>query len=392
MKILHICLASFYIDNYSYQENLLPKFHKKLGHEVEIIASMQSFDCNGETSYIEKTSHSYLNENGIKVTRLQYKHSNPQLQRLRHYIGTSEAVAAVSPDIIFCHGCQFGDMPVIVDYVKAHPNVKLYIDSHADYSNSASNWVSLHILHRIIWRHEAQLALPYTERFWGVLPARVDFLEENYKLPKEKCELLVMGGDDDEVIRASDPASVAKTKKRFGYTDNDFVIVTGGKIDEAKTQVLSLMEAVAEMAERIKLLVFGPVVPSMKAEFEKWLTCDRITYVPWANTSDSYDYFAVADLVTFPGRHSVYWEQAVAMGKPMLIKHWDGTTHVDCGGNVVYTSGDDRASLEADLERLVLPEVLDGMSAVAQRAKTRFLYSDIAKRSIQLASDGKVES
>lgn len=27
MKILHICLASFYIDNYSYQENLLPKFH-----------------------------------------------------------------------------------------------------------------------------------------------------------------------------------------------------------------------------------------------------------------------------------------------------------------------------------------------------------------------------
>lgn len=392
MKILHICLASFYIDNYSYQENLLPKFHKKLGHEVEIIASMQSFDCNGETSYIEKTSHSYLNENGIKVTRLQYKHSNPQLQRLRHYIGTSEAVAAVSPDIIFCHGCQFGDMPVIVDYVKAHPNVKLYIDSHADYSNSASNWVSLHILHRIIWRHEAQLALPYTERFWGVLPARVDFLEENYKLPKEKCELLVMGGDDDEVIRASDPASVAKTKKRFGYTDNDFVIVTGGKIDEAKTQVLSLMEAVAEMAERVKLLVFGPVVPSMKAEFEKWLTCDRITYVPWANTSDSYDYFAVADLVTFPGRHSVYWEQAVAMGKPMLIKHWDGTTHVDCGGNVVYTSGDDRASLGADLERLVLPEVLDGMSAVAQRAKTRFLYSDIAKRSIQLASDGKVES
>ena len=392
MKILHICLASFYIDNYSYQENLLPKFHKILGHEVEIIASMQSFDCNGETSYIEKTSHSYLNENGIKVTRLQYKHSNHQLQRLRHYIGTSEAVAAVSPDIIFCHGCQFGDMPVIVDYVKAHPSVKLFIDSHADYSNSASNWVSLHILHRIIWRHEAQLALPYTERFWGVLPARVDFLEENYKLPKEKCGLLVMGGDDDEVNRASDPASVAKTKKRFGYTDDDFVIVTGGKIDEAKTQVLSLMEAVAEMDERVKLLVFGPVVPSMKAEFEKWLTCDRITYVSWANTSDSYDYFAVADLVTFPGRHSVYWEQAVAMGKPMLIKHWDGTTHVDCGGNVVYTSGDDRASLEADLERLVLPEVLDGMSAVAQRAKTRFLYSDIAKRSIQLASDGKVES
>ena len=131
MKILHLCLANFYIDNYSYQENMLPKFHKKLGYEVEIIASMQSFDRNGVTSFIEKSSYSYINENGIKVTRLQYKHSNSQLQRFRHYIGTKGAVESASPDIIFCHGCQFGDMPVIVDYVKSHPDVKLFIDSHA---------------------------------------------------------------------------------------------------------------------------------------------------------------------------------------------------------------------------------------------------------------------
>lgn len=382
MKILHVCLASFYIDNYSYQENLLPKFHKKLGYEVEIIASMQSFDSNGEPSYIEKSCHSYLNENGIKVTRLQYRYSNPQLRRLRRYVGTSDAVAAASPDIIFCHGCQFGDMPVIVDYVKAHPSVKLFIDSHADYSNSASNWVSLHILHRIIWRHEAQLALPYTERFWGVLPARVDFLEENYKLPKEKCELLVMGADDDEVNRASNPASVAESKRRFGYTSDDFVIVTGGKIDEAKVQVLALMDAVSEMDENVKLLVFGPVVPSLKTEFEERLACDRITYVPWANTSDSYDYFAVADLVIFPGRHSVYWEQAVAMGKPILIKRWDGTTHVDCGGNATFTSGDDKVSLKKDLEKVMQPSVQEEMQLASEQAKKLFLYSDIARRSI----------
>ena len=33
MRILHMCLGSFFVDNYSYQENILPKYHKALGNE-----------------------------------------------------------------------------------------------------------------------------------------------------------------------------------------------------------------------------------------------------------------------------------------------------------------------------------------------------------------------
>ena len=44
MKILHLMLACFYIDKYSYQENYLPKYHKKQGHDVEIIASLFTFE------------------------------------------------------------------------------------------------------------------------------------------------------------------------------------------------------------------------------------------------------------------------------------------------------------------------------------------------------------
>ena len=210
----------------------------------------------------------------------------------------------------------------------------------------------------------------------------MDFLIQNYGLPSNKCALLIMGADDDEVARASDADLVAKTRARFGFRSNDFVVVTGGKIDEAKRQTLALMDAVAEMDEHVKLLVFGPVVPSMRLEFERRLTCKRIAYVPWATASESYDYFAVADLVSFPGRHSVYWEQAVAMGKPLLIKRWDGTMHVDRGGNVAYTSGDDASALARDVRNLMEPKVLTCMQKVADEAKGAFLYSDIAKRSI----------
>ena len=72
MKIVHLCLGSFYPDNYSYQENLLPKFHKELGYDVEVIASTQSFDKYGKVCYLS-TVGTYQNEYDIKVTRLPYK-------------------------------------------------------------------------------------------------------------------------------------------------------------------------------------------------------------------------------------------------------------------------------------------------------------------------------
>ena len=48
MKVVHLCLGSFFPDNYSYQENMFPKFHKQLGYDVEVIASLVSFDKNGK--------------------------------------------------------------------------------------------------------------------------------------------------------------------------------------------------------------------------------------------------------------------------------------------------------------------------------------------------------
>ena len=48
MKVLHICLSCLYIDRYSYQENLLPKYHKTLGYDVEILASLDIYDETGK--------------------------------------------------------------------------------------------------------------------------------------------------------------------------------------------------------------------------------------------------------------------------------------------------------------------------------------------------------
>lgn len=74
------------------------------------------------------------------------------------------------------------------------------MDNHSDFSNSARNWLSKNVLHKIVWRTMAKNRT-ICKKFYGVLPARVDFLIDVYNLPKEKCELLVMGADDDLVKR-----------------------------------------------------------------------------------------------------------------------------------------------------------------------------------------------
>ena len=71
MKITHLSFVSTFSDGYSYQENILPLYHKKLGHEVSVITSQQVYNEEGELCFTGKTE--YLNEYGIPVLRLKYK-------------------------------------------------------------------------------------------------------------------------------------------------------------------------------------------------------------------------------------------------------------------------------------------------------------------------------
>ena len=382
MKILHLMLACFYIDNYSYQENLLPKYHKKAGHDVEIVASLFTFDENGNGKWLKKTDR-YLNEHGIPVTRLEFK-KGKFYSRLRRYVGLERELERIKPDLIFIHGVQFCDIDVVVKYLKKHPEVKVYADNHSDFSNSAKNFVSKHIQHRILWRSCAKKINPFVTKFYGVLPARVDFLVNEYKLPREKVELLVMGADDEAVIAADVDEQKRELRQKYGIQDDDFLIMYGGKTDNYKKQTLLLMDAVNSINNpKLKLIVFGSVIPELKAEIDRRCS-DRVQYIGWVLAADSYKYYAACDLAAFPGRHSVFWEQVVAQGKPMIVKYWDGTTHVDCGGNVRFLIQDSTDEIKAVIEDILEGDNYKNMLDPAQKASGKFMYSQIAKRSIEI--------
>lgn len=386
MKIIHICLAGLFMDGWGYQDNMIAKYHVSFGYDVTVITNQWVYDHEG--NYIKTDKTEEVDRWGVKIVRIPIKHDKPYTYKLKRYIGLYDNINKIQPDIIFLHSSQIMDVDDIIRYKKEHPEVKLYVDNHCDYSNSATNWLSKYILHGIIWKHSAQKLDPYVEKFYGVLPARVDFMTERYKIPENRVELLVMGMDDEKAEAADNPQIKEQIRKKLGYAADDFVVITGGKIDHAKRQTLLLIEAVHRIQNpKLKLLVFGSVVDDMKEQLVSMCDADeRIQYIGWLQADDTYPYFAASDLAVFPGRHSVMWEQVAGQGIPMICKYWDGTTHVDIGGNVQFLYQDSTEEIQMKLEELMTKgEEYQKMRKVAlEKGKKIFSYREIAKKAIGL--------
>lgn len=161
----------------------LSKYHSKLGHDVTLIASTLMYDKEGKMCTSNKSG--YRNKDGVYVIRLDEKKHKPY-SRFRRFPKLEETLENIESDVLFVHSCQFIDINTIVKYKRKHNNIKIYVDNHADLSNSANGFISYYLLHKIIWKRMAKIIEPYTEKFYGVMPSRVDFLKTMYGLPDEK--------------------------------------------------------------------------------------------------------------------------------------------------------------------------------------------------------------
>ncbi len=382
-KIVHICLTGIYADKYTYQDNLLTKYHAKLGYTVEIIATTDSYSDKGGICYVAPSI--YYNENAIKVTRLANISDHRVSKILRRYNGLTEVLESASPDIIFVHGCQFLDILKVVSYAKNHKDVVIYVDNHADFVNSARNWLSRYIKHGVLWKYCAKKIEPYTTKFYGVSPARVDFLHDVYGIPYEKIELLVMGADDDAINSTATDETRKIIRNQYNIADGDILILTAGKIDYNKPEVINLMQAIKVLnRSNLKLLVFGSVSEKLKKSFYSMFDGVNVIYGGWLKAEDTYKCFNSANLIAFPGLHSVYWEQAVGCGCACVFRKIKGFEHIDVGGNCEFFENVDTEGIKKTILKIIdTPRCLENMKRVAiENGKRKFSYSEIAKRSI----------
>lgn len=385
MKIVHICLGGGWYEKNSYQDQLLPHYHRSLGYDVTIIASQNGRWNLDKGCYDKDTTPVRFLEDGTKLVRLRPALPLFLNTHIHLFYGLEKALQQEAPDIIFAHGIEILNYYSLPSYKKHHPAVKIVCDNHGDNINSLHHWSSRL---RAKWIGKGLIVkrlIPVVEWFYGTTPSRCDFLTDIYGVPKDKVQLLVMGADDEKMNFDRRGVIRSQIREKWKISDEDFLIVTGGRYNRSKGfRTFELIKAISELKEEnLKLLVFGPVSDDIKPQFEQ-LACDRILLIGGIPSEKVYEYFYAADMVVFPGLHSVMWEQAVASRVPCLFKKIDGFHHVDFGGNCVLMDDDSAEFYKKTIEKIYKDKAL--YEKMAERAESeganQFLYSTIAKKVI----------
>ena len=319
MKIVMIC--DFYNESLTYQENLLTKFYVKHGHDVVVVTSAfdSIFDFVNDR-YDPRSRERRYEAGGATIIKLPYRTNF--LSRVRCFRPLDKLFEQERPDLIFVHDIMLNVIDA-VRYLKHRPETRIIMDYHADYSNSGKNWLSLKILHGVIRKWALDRARPHLCRIFPIVPASATFLHEVYSVPHSEMELLPLGADLDLSRDVMASGAGAELRRQHGIADGAFVVFTGGKLAPAKrTEVL--IDALASLGDsNTWLVVAGDSAPDDDAYLTqlrlKASRQPRTLFTGWLDSRQLHGYMDMSDIAVFPASQSILWQQAIGMGKPIVI-------------------------------------------------------------------------
>lgn len=389
MKIVMLC--DFYNELLEYQENLLVKYYIKHGHDVTVITStFESVFDYYEDKHDNRAPSRIYYHGGAKIIKLKYRFNF--LNRLRIFTKIDCLLDQEKPDLIFIHDIMLNILEA-VKYVKSHSDCQMIMDYHADYSNSGKNAVSLKILHGIIRKWFLDQARPYLKKIFPIVPASATFLHEVYKVPHSEMELLPLGADTDLAREIKKKQAGRALRKSFGISEDDIVIFSGGKLAPAKKTEL-LIDAVARLQDsRIHVIVVGDAGKEdvdYKNDLLK-LTENQINikFTGWLNREDIYRYLNMADLAVFPASQSILWQQAIAMGLPLIVGNsgFQDISYLNSYNNIIILNKNEIQVKEllGAIETVIHnPERMRKMSEGAERVADLYLnWNNLINKTLQ---------
>ena len=375
MKIVMLC--DYYDETCHYQENLFAKYYAKHGHDVIVLASTfdNAFDYVADRYDPTWPAREYR-DGPVKVLKLPY--SLNFLNKLRKFGGVDEILERERPDLIFSHDIHL-NLAEAARYKRRHPECRIIMDYHTDYSNSAKNWLSLTVLHKGIRRTFLRRYLRAIDRIFPVVPASADFLHEVYGVPYSDMDLLPLAADTDLARATRQEQCGAAVRGRLGIPPEATVVFTGGKLSPVKRTHL-LLEAVRSLArENLHVIVVGDT-GDVHADYRRLLLDlaardPRVHFIGWTDGDEVYRYMDACNFAVFPASQSVLWQQALSMGLPIIVGRTgvQDPQYMNLYGNVIILDEPDIRSA-AIAERIA--ELADNPARLAELRAAAFRVAE----------------
>ncbi len=318
MRILHCCLSCFYIDNYNYQENILPIINKLDGNEVKIIASTETFLNNSTLGYIKPEK--YFTEEGVEINRIPYKKYLPHfvMKKIRDYKNLYNLLDEFFPDVILFHGAAAYALVTVAKYKKNNPHIKFYIDSHEDKNNSGTNWLSRNLLHKIFYKSILKKVYNLIDKVFYVTYETKEFLQEVYAVKKEKLEYFPLGGNvfnDKERTN-----NRKKIREQLNLKEDDILVIHSGKMDKFKRTEEILAAFTRVKSSKLRLILIGSINDQIMEKVQAIISIDtRVSFLGWKSGTELMQYLCACDLYIQPGGQSVTMQSALCCGSAAAL-------------------------------------------------------------------------
>lgn len=315
-------ICEFYEPSLEFQENQLVRQYRRMGCDVVVVASTfdDVFDYyNGR--YDPSKPARKFEDHGATIYHLPYRYNI--LNKIRAYTDITPILEAFCPDLIYIHDI-IPNIPEVVRYRHRHPDVRIIMDIHMDYTNSGKNWLSRRILHGAIRRWFLNKVRPFLDGIFPNYPHGFKFMRDLYGVDDSEMVLLPLGCDMDYIRSIQDEQDRTAARAELGFGPNDLVVFTGGKLTARKRFEL-LAEAIAcEELVNAHVVVAGKV-PDDDSDYSALIerACkpvqDRIKFMGWQKTDDMYRLMHIADVAVFASSQSVMWQGAIGSGLPLIV-------------------------------------------------------------------------
>lgn len=334
MKIAHIGLACFFTEGMTYQDNYLSHYNALDGNEVLYVSNAAKYE-NGVV-----VSTGYEDErlpDGVRLVRLPYVHvlNSFVSDKFRKVKGLYALLEDFAPDVILSHDLSYWSVQDVIRYKKDHPQVKLYADTHADLSNSGTNWLSFHVLHRIFYRYLAQKAIPYLDKYFFLGAECRAFSKSAYGVPDSLMEFYPLGGmipTEEEYARCR-----AERRAELGIGETELLLLHSGKLEAPKRTEELLRAFAAVRDDRLKLCIIGSIPAERKGVLLPLIEADeRVKYLGWKTGDELQEYLCAADLYCQPGSQSATMQNAVCRGCGIMLHDIPQYAEYFDRGNVVW--------------------------------------------------------